>query len=243
MRVWLCTLAALITAAGPARASDKLGPLVRPLGKAVVDWQEGVVTARAGAAADLRLPGVDASRVGAVRAARGKAAAVLQSALAKLPMGAGRKTAPGHIDAALERVQVIEPQYQSNGGVVLAVGVRFDDLGAPPVSGARCHRCQIRCKSGATSGAVAVAKPPAPPQLVLSIASMPLEVAPTVLARGKPYRLAAAVYRIGRPPRDAAALPVRRDRKGRLVLSGTRAGPTELEGARALIYVRAPAGR
>jgi hypothetical protein len=221
--------AATLASSGVAGAAEKLGPLVRPLGKAVVDWQQGLVMARAGAAADLRLPGVDAPRAGAVRAARGRAAEVLRVALRKLPLGRGRKTSPGDIDAALARLQVIEPEYQSNGGVWLSAGVRFHDLTSPaPVP-----------KPG-TPGPAA----PPPTELVLAVASMPLEVAPIIVVAGKRHQLAAAVYRIGRPPKGAGALSVRRNGKGQLVLPrpppGAGEPPARLDGARALIYVRTP---
>jgi hypothetical protein len=196
-----------------AAPPQKLGPLVRPVGKAVVDWEEGVVFARAGAAADLRLPGVDAPRAGAVRAARGKAAKELKVAVAKIPLGKGRKRVPAAVEAALEKGQVLDPDFQTNGGVVLALGVQLAHLvEAPP------------------------AQTKAAP-LVLAVASMPFEVAPTVLVKGKPYPLASAVYRLGKPPRDAQAITARRDGKGRLVLSKP---PADLQpaGARATIYVR-----
>jgi hypothetical protein len=202
-------------AAAPALAApDKLGPLVRPLGKVVVDWEEGVVIARAGAAADLRLPGVDAPRLGAVRAARGRAAKDLKVALAKIPLGKGRKRVPAALEAALEKGQVLDPDYQTNGGVVLALGVQLAHLVEPPPA--------------------AGSKPA--PSLVLAVASMPFEVAPTVVVKGKPYPLASAVYRLGKPPKDALAVTAKRDGKGRLVLSRP---PADLQaaGAKAVIYL------
>ena len=206
----------------PAVASaQKLGPLVRPLGKAIVDWEQGVVFARAGAAADLRLPGVDAPRQGAVRAARGRAAKTLKVALTKIPLGKGRKRVPATVEAALEQGQVLDPDYQTNGGVVLALGVQLAHLVEPPPS------------PGATPAAPS--KPAAP--LVLAVASMPFEVAPTVLVKGKPYPLASAVYRLGRPPKQTPAISARRDGKGRLVLSKPPAD-LQLAGARAVIYLR-----
>ena len=175
------------------RRTDKLGPLVRPLGKVVVDWEEGVVIARAGAAADLRLPGVDAPRLGAVRAARGRAAKELKVALAKIPLGRGRKRVPAALDAALERGQVLEPDYQTNGGVVLALGVQLAHLVEPPPAPAatsrrgtkparqdRRHRWCSPCRACRSRW-----RPP------WSI-------------KGKPYPLASAVYRLGKPPERCA---------------------------------------
>jgi hypothetical protein len=208
------TVVALVLLGGELQAAppDKLGPLVRPVGKAVVDWEEGVVFARAGAAADLRLPGVDAPRAGAVRAARGKAAKELKLALAKIPLGKGRKRVPAAVEAALDKGQVLDPDFQTNGGVVLALGVQLAHLVEAPPAGKAAP-------------------------LTLAVASMPFEVAPTVLVKGKPYPLASAVYRLGKPPKDAQAITAKRDGKGRLVLSKP---PADLQagGARAVIYVR-----
>jgi hypothetical protein len=216
----------LVSSPSLTAAEPKLGPLVRPVGKAMVDWEEGVVVARAGAAADLRLPGVDAPRLGAVRAARGRAAKDLKVALAKIPLGRGRKRVPAALESALDRGQVLEPDYQTNGGVVLALGVQLAHLVEPPSA------------PGATSPAI---KPPArtepAPPLVLAVPNMPFEVAPTVVIKGKPHPLASAVYRLGKPPKDVQALTAKRDGKGRLVISKP---PADLQpsGLRAVIYVR-----
>jgi hypothetical protein len=219
----------LLMAAATLAAPPKLGPLMRPMGKAIVDWEEGVVFARAGAAADLRLPGVDAPRAAAVRAARGRAAKQLEPALAKIPLGKGRKRVPGAMDSALARGQVLDPDYQTNGGVVLALGVQLAHLVEPPPPASP--------KPAAPAAKPAARPEPAPPSLVLAVTSMPFEVAPTVVVKGKPYALGSAVYRLGKPPKDALAIPARRDGKGRLVLSKA---PADLQaaGARAVIYVR-----
>jgi hypothetical protein len=168
---------------------------------------------------------VDAPRLGAVRVARGRAAKDLKAALAKIPLGPGRKRVPGAVETALERGEVLAPEYQTNGGVLLALGVRFEDLVAPAPA-----------TPGATDAKPPARTEPAPP-LVLAVASMPLEVAPTLLVKGKPYPLAAAVYRLGKPPKDIQALQARRDGKGRLVIAKP---PAEFApaGVRAIIYVR-----
>ena len=57
-------VAALLPSATPARAGTPVS-LVRPLAGAEVDWSAGTVTARAGAAADMRMPSPDAARPGA----------------------------------------------------------------------------------------------------------------------------------------------------------------------------------
>jgi hypothetical protein len=69
------------------------------------------------------------------------------------------------------------------------------------------------------------------------VPAMPFEVAPTVVIKGKPYPLASAVYRLGKPPKDAQAVTAKRDGKGRLVLSKP---PADLQptGRAAIIYIR-----
>ena len=148
-----------------------------------VDWGAGVITAQAGSAADIRMPGPNAARPGAERRARAAAEAKLQSALHELGLDklAKDKSATDH--AAVSRIE-----YQSNGGVVLWLSVRFSDL---------------------------VPAKPAP--RALKVATMPFEIAPMLVAGGKEARVASATYRPASTcPGDA--IPVRRDDKGRLVL-------------------------
>jgi hypothetical protein len=198
-------------------------PLVRALGEAQVDWGKGLLKARAGAAADPRLPGPDAARADAQRRARTRALKILRDALEDLPLGGGRKLGKTAIDDALGRVRVVSAEYQSNGGVVLELGVSFTDLDA--------------------GGRATAAGPPSEDGgLTLSVSSMPLEAMPTVLV-GKEQLSSAAVYRLGEPPRSADSLRARRDKSGRLVLP---AGKTELEARAAkglIIYLRSVARR
>jgi hypothetical protein len=148
-----------------------------------VDWSAGVITAQAGSAADIRMPGPNAARPGAERRARAAAEAKLQAALHELGLDKSIKD-----KAVLEHAAVSKVEYQSNGGVVLWLGIRFTDL--IPVKAA---------------------------PKALKVASMPFEIVPTLVAGGKEARVASATYRPASAcPKDAT--PVRRDEKGRLVL-------------------------
>jgi hypothetical protein len=91
----------------------------RNVAGAEVDWSAGVVTAQAGSAADIRMPGPDAARPGAERRARAAAEAKLFSALRELGLDklTTGKTSP------ISRIE-----YQSNGGVVLWLTARFSEL-------------------------------------------------------------------------------------------------------------------
>ena len=148
-----------------------------------VDWSAGVITAQAGSAADIRMPGPNAARPGAERRARAAAEAKLQAALHELGLDKSIKD-----KAVLEHAAVSKVEYQSNGGVVLWLGVRFTDL--------------IPAKAAPKA---------------LKVTSMPFEMVPTLVAGGKEARVASATYRPASAcPKDAT--PVRRDEKGRLVL-------------------------
>jgi hypothetical protein len=148
-----------------------------------VDWSAGVITAQAGSAADIRMPGPNAARPGAERRARAAAEAKLQAALHELGLDKSIKD-----KAVPEHAAVSKVEYQSNGGVVLWLGVRFTDL--IPAKGA---------------------------PKALKVASMPFEIVPMLVAGGKEARVASATYRPASAcPKDAT--PVRRDEKGRLVL-------------------------
>jgi hypothetical protein len=178
----------------------------RQLGEAEVDWSAGTLTAQAGAAAELRMPHANAARPGAERRARAAAEEKLLGALREL--GQGR-----NLDekAAVARAVVSRTEYQSNGGVVLWLTVRFSDL---------------------------VAAQPA--SLSLRVASMPFAFAPVVAAGGKTASLGFATYRPAADcPKDA--LSARRDGHGRLVLAGAEAKPIDsLAGTAVVIYLEKP---
>jgi len=171
-----------------------------------VDWSAGTLTAQAGSAADIRMPGPNAARPGAERRARAAAEVKLQAALHELGLDNESTDKSGQDHAAVSRIE-----YQSNGGVVLWLTLRFADI-AP---------------------AKAAPKP-------LKIATMPFELAPTLVADGKEARLASATYRpcptASSCPKDA--IPVRRDEKGRLVLSGPATEALDsLAGSAVVIYL------
>ena len=88
-----------------------------------VDWSEGTLTAQAGAAADLRMPGPEAARPGAERRARAAAEVKLQAALQALRLEGGVKS-----KSAPERATVSRIEYQSNGGVVLWLTLPFSEV-------------------------------------------------------------------------------------------------------------------
>jgi len=176
------------------------------LGEAEVDWSAGTLTAQAGAAADVRMPNANTARPGAVRRARTAAEARLLPALRKL----GRIP---HLDekAAVGRAEVSRSEYQSNGGVVLWLTVRFSEL---------------------------VVARPAP--VSLRVASMPFTFAPVVAAGNKTATVGFATYRpASRCPKDA--LSARRDGKGRLVLAAGEAKRVDsLAGKAVVIYLEKP---
>jgi hypothetical protein len=225
-------LAALLSlGVGWAWAADDAShpALVRPLGEAEVDWSRGLVRARAGAAADLRMPGPDSARADAQRRARNRGLALLRTALADLPLGPGRKPSKTAIEAALTRVKTPTVDYQSNGGVLLEVQVGFGDLDAPAAK-------------PAPRGEKPPAEPaePAEPGLTIAVPSMPLEAMPTLLLRKQDLPVT-AVYRVGDPPRGVTAVRARRDKAGRLLLPAATASPRPRTPV--LIYVRTIAKR
>jgi hypothetical protein len=218
-------LAALLgLTGGTARAADD--PLVRPLGRAEVDWSRGLVRARAGAAADLRMPGPDPARADAHRRARDRGLALLRASLADLPLGPGRKPSKTAIEAALTRATTPTVDFQSNGGVLLEVQVGFGDLDAPALN------------------PTAPADRPPPeasgPALTIAVPSMPLEATPILILRKEDVPVT-ALYRVGEPPRGVAAVRAKRDRSGRLLLPAATASIRPRTPV--LIYVRTIAKR
>jgi hypothetical protein len=194
--------------------------LVRQLAGVEVDWSAGTVTASAGAAADMRMPSPDAARPGAERRARAAAVEKLRAALPVLCVRGSERLGVKQVDAALARASTIRIEYQSNGGVVLWVQVRFEDLvenasttpfggfgtDSPPHLPPRASRAPVAATTTATT-----TEP-----FSLAVAAMPLELAPSVLADGKEIVAERVRYHQGPPPADA--ISVRRDDKGRLVL-------------------------
>jgi hypothetical protein len=213
--------ALLLLAAGPAPADEKL---VRPLADAEVDWAAGTITARGGAAADMGLPTAEMARPGAERRARADALAKLRAALAELPVAPSVKLHAAAVDAALARAHRDSVDYQSNGGVLLTLGLAFAELRAP------------KDKPPAPDAGAEIAKEKEPAH-ALAVASMPFELAPRIVAGEHEASSAWAVYRQGPAPSNAIA--VRRDKAGRLVLpKGEAKALQKLAGAPVVIYVQ-----
>ncbi len=203
----------ILLCAVTAAAAD--GTLLRQVAGAEVDFAAGVITVRAGAAADTRLPRADLARPKAERQARAAATTKLRAALAALSLSPGRTLAATEIEAAVGRAQA-KADYQSNGGVLLALTVRFEDLFADPRADAK-------------------------PEHNLTVAAAPLDVAPVFVVGGQAGRLRWAVYKVGTPPSALKARAAKRDDSGRLVVrNASDADAAEFDGARAVIWVQKP---
>jgi hypothetical protein len=140
----------------------------------------------------------------------------LRAALRALPVRGSERLGEKQVDAALSHADTTRIEYQSNGGVVLWVGVRFDDLlGKTPASA-----------SSSVTGPVA-----------LTVGAMPLELAALVVSDGREIVARHVRYQQGPPPADA--ISVRRDDKGRLVLpKGSEPTLELLAGGPVVIYLQ-----
>ena len=215
----LALLLSLATGAGAAQArSDAApsdggttpgGPLRETRGGVSIDWQTGTLSAAGGAAADLRMPSVDLARPGAERRARAAALAKLRIALATLPLGGGRTLSAAGIDRALDRVRTVDTQYQSNGGAVTRLEIRFADW--------------LEVTEPATG--------------TLTAPVMRLGAAPPATVGGREIVLGAATFRLGAAPPGANAVAAKTDGAGRLVLDGDGDLAARLAGGVARIYV------
>jgi hypothetical protein len=199
-----------------ARAADAAAssPLVEHHDGVEIDWAAGTLTAKAGAAADLHMPSADVARAGAVRRAEAAARARLERALASLPLGGDRKLPASAAERALAHARTTATDYQSNGGALVRVMVRFVDwIDPPPVEGA-------------------------PVALTLAVPAMHLGASPLAKVGDAERPLGAALYRLGAPPGAAKAVPAKLDRAGRLVIEAKHAPAAEkLASGAALIYV------
>ena len=206
--------AALVVAAlaWSALASAQSGPpdLVETHDGVTIDWRAGTLSASGGAAADLRMPSVDLSRPGAERRAHAAALAKLRSALVALPLGGGRTLDAAGIDRALGHARTVDTQYQSNGGAVVRLEVRFADW---------IERSD-------------------PIAVTLTAAAMPLAAAPAARVGGREIDLGAATFRLGAAPPGSHAVAARADRAGNLAIEGGGELAAKLAGAVALIYVQ-----
>jgi hypothetical protein len=212
--VTLATLTA-VHAAKPAS-------LVQPLAGAEVDWSAGTVTASAGAAADMRMPSPAAARPGAERRARAAAIEKLRSALRLLPLRGHERLGEKQVEAALGHASTMRTEYQSNGGVVLWVGVRIEGLWGNAST----------TTTTATTTTTTTTLP-----VVLAVGAMPLELTPLVVAGSRESVVRRVRYQLDPPP--AGAISVRRDDKGRLVLpKGAEATLDALAGGPVVIYLQ-----
>jgi hypothetical protein len=238
-------LAAATWAAGLMMAlSAQAAPpnsLVRPLAGAEVDWSAGTVTASAGSAADMRMPSADAARAGAERRARAAAIETLRTALRALVVRREERLVENEIEVALGHVSTARIEYQSNGGVVLWVQVRFEDFGAAgstalPMGGSGTENRPAGASPVSRVSVPSTTSAPAP-TLVLAVGAMELQVRPLVVAGGKEVVARAVRYRQGQAPRDA--ISARRDDKGRLVLpKGNEQTLEQLAAGSVVIYLQ-----
>jgi hypothetical protein len=178
-----------------------------------IDWGEGTLTAPGGAAADLHMPSADLARPGAERRARAAALAQLKQALLVLPLGGGRTLSPEAVETALARARAADIEYQSNGGAVIRLRVRFGDwLPAEPTAGP-----------------------------VLAIDEIHLAASPALRIAGKEIASGVARYRLGAPPAGTRPVAVKVDREGRWVAKADKADKDlgdKLSGTAIVIYVQ-----
>jgi hypothetical protein len=210
--------------------------LVRPLAGAEVDWSAGTVTASAGAAADMRMPSPAAARPGAERRARAAALDKLRAALCALPLRGKQRLEEKKVEAALGHASTTRIEYQSNGGVVLWVGVQFEELlggsaPAPPFGGFGTDNPPHQPPRASRAPVAATGS------VFLAVAAMPLELAPLLVAGEKEIVLGHARYHQGPPP--AGAISVRRDDRGRLLLpKGSESTLDQLAAGPVVIYLQ-----
>ena len=221
-------LLALSAQAAPA------SPLVRPLAGAEVDWSAGTITASAGAAADMRMPSADSARPGAERRARAAALETLRAALRALVIRRDEKLGEKEIEGALGRASTARIEYQSNGGVVLWVQVKFEDLAG---AGASAPSVGRGGNSNPEAGAAPASHTPAvTTTTTLAVATMELQVSPVAVAAGKEVVFRSVRYRQGPAPKDA--ISARRDERGRLLLAkGPEGQLDQLAAGPVVIYV------
>jgi len=131
--------------------------------------------------------------------------------------GGSARLEASQVDAALGRATTTRIEYQSNGGVVLWVGVRFEDLlgnatNTPSgTSGRTAHPTSRRALPRGVRHATATATTTTTGSMVLSVLAMPLELAPMVGVGGKEIGVQGVRYHQGRPP--TGAMSARRGRQ------------------------------
>jgi hypothetical protein len=206
----LALFAAFALQGGAARA-DHADTLKQTLAGAAVDWEVGTISATGSAAADLRMPSVDISRPGAQRRAHAAAVAKLRAALTTLPLGSGNKLTGPEIERAVGRARDVDVQYQSNGGAIVRVELRFGDW---------------------------LEKQPAGPDgFAVAVPAMPLSAAPTARIGKRDVRVGAAVYRVTDAKTVKNVADGKLDKDGRILLSGDGQLPDRLARGQIIIYV------
>jgi hypothetical protein len=133
-------------------------------------------------------------------------------------MRGGQRLGEKQVEAALGRASTTRIEYQSNGGVVLWVGVRFEEL--------------MGNASAATTATTTATR-----SVSLAVVAIPLELAPLLVSGGKEIVLGHARYHQEPPP--AGAISVRRDDKGRLLLpDGSESTLDQLADGPVVIYLQ-----
>jgi hypothetical protein len=156
------------------------------------------------------MPSVDLARPGAQRRAQAGAAAKLRAALAELPLGSGKKLSAPEIERAVGRARTVDVQYQSNGGAIARMELRFGDwLEAP-----KPEICR------------AVAVP-----------SIRLGAAPIARVAGRDVRVGAATYTIKPTEVVKNVGDVRVDKEGRILIEGDAKLADQLARCAILVYV------
>jgi len=200
----IARLLVLLLLLAPSLANGKEpAAFKRVVGGAEVDWTAGTITAQAGSAAELRMPGPGSARPGAERRARKAAEEKLRAAVGAL---AGDK----NVEETVKRAMVSRIEYQSDGGVVLWLALRFSD--------------------------VAPGKPATVP---LKVAAMPFEFSPAIASSGRQVRPGFATYRAAADcPKDAVR--AHRDDGGRLTLPAAAGSVDAFAGAGVTICIEKP---
>jgi hypothetical protein len=185
--------------------------LISTVGEVEVDHGQGTVTARAGAAADIRMPSPNAARPGAERRAQAAADERLRDALRALMKKEGEALAAPAVDAALAKAVTSRTEYQSNGGVFLWRQVSFADF------------------SGGKAGSS--------PALTLSVPAMPARIVPTVKIGDQKVFPAYVVLRRESPGKEALAAKWDKKTSTLSIAGADPALRDKLAGAVVAIYV------
>ncbi|HEX3696013.1 MAG TPA: hypothetical protein VH374_11545 [Polyangia bacterium] len=199
-----------------AAGAESPAALVDKRGGVTIDWATGTVAAQAGAAADLRMPSADLARPGAERRARASALEKLRTALSTLPLGGDRTLPSDAVERALAKARVGALDYQSNGGVLVRLEVRFADWLAPASSPVESTET---------------------PSATIVVSNSHLAASPVAKVGKHEVIVGAATYHLGIPPASVRAISARADRAGRLSMLGDEKLAQKLAGALVVIYV------